>query len=284
METIRAPRKPWLAALMSFVLPGFGQLYNGQVNRALWLFMIFALLTYPMAALVALYLPPVLTAPILAASLVATILLWLYGMRDAWRSARDQPDYVVRPWQLSGVYMAVLVLCDGVALPALTTYFRSQQVEAFRVPSASMEPSVLQGDFFFADKRYNCPNCKSGIRRGDVAVFAYQNDRTQVYVKRIIGLPGDHVQLRGRDISVNGRALDRSASGDTGGVRGEAYGDRHWQVRWSGPDAAPSGQAWTVPPGQVFVLGDNRGNSVDSRVFGTVPMQDVLGKARQVWL
>ncbi len=268
--------KPLTALLMSLVLPGFGQLYNGQVNKAMWLFLGFALLSVPGIAIAALYLPTVLTFPLLLLSAVAVLGLWLYAMADAWRQAAAQPhtaQLAPHIWQRSGTYALVFLLCNGLALPLLIDYVRSYQVEPFRIPSTSMEPAVLQGDFLFADKRYNRAGWAgipgggtTAIGRGDIAIFTYPNDRTQKYIKRIIALPGDRVQVLGTQVSVNGVALARATA------KPEANASKPQQSLDT-----------TVPAGQVFVLGDNASASKDSRDFGTVPMQDVVGKARQVW-
>ncbi len=297
------PRNPWIAALASLVLPGFGQLYNGDLNRAIWLFLSFALLCIPAVALVTLYLPARLMLPTLALGVVAAIGVWGYAIRDAWHRARQDPCLGVKPWQISGVYALVFVLCDLLALPLLTLYVRQHQVEPFRIPSESMEPSVRAGDFIWADKRYNCPGCRQGVHRGDIAIFAYPNDRSVRYIKRVIGLPGDHIEFMDRKIFLNGQALQRATANSSEGAVTEAIGERQWQVQWSEPLATAPGATpiapipplnraaigrvgnmqLVVPDGQVFVLGDNRLGSIDSRNFGTVPMQDILGRARQVW-
>ena len=307
------PRRPIVAALASLILPGFGQLYNGNLNRAIWLFLGFAMLCIPAIALVALYLPDGLMLPVLVLSLVAALSVWGYAVWDAWRGARDHGGGPARAWQQSGVYALVFVLCDLLALPLLTMYVREHQVEPFYIPSASMEPSVRRGDRIWADKRYNCPGCKQGVHRGDIAVFAYPNDRSVRYIKRVIGLPGDQIELKDRQVWVNGQALQVAIAPPAAGapaVGMEAIDGRTWQVQWLEP-SVPAGPAkanpeaatpvavlpplnrapslaarelqLTVPDGQVFVLGDNRQSSVDSRNFGTVPMQDILGRARQVW-
>lgn len=278
------PRKPLLALLMSLVLPGFGQLYNGEANKAIWLFLGFALLSIPGVALVALYLPDGWMMPALLASMTATLSLWLYGMFDAWREAKKRRDYRPRAWQTSGAYLLVLIACNALAMPLLIDYVRQHQVESFRIPSTSMEPTVVQGDILFADKRYNCGGCKHRIRRGDIAIFTYPNDRTLKYIKRIIALPGDRVQVSGRDIRVNGNALSAPpAAAPSGNETVETEDGRRWRVLWGDAAPAPADADLVVPPGQVFVLGDNRGASTDSRKFGFVPMQDVVGRARQVW-
>jgi signal peptidase I len=266
---------------MSLVLPGFGQLYNGELNKAIWLFLAFAFLSIPGVVLVALYLPDEWMLPALVASVFVTIALWLFGMIDAWRQARKKVDYRPEPWQMSGVYLLVLILCDVLGLPLLTGFVRTHEVESFNIPSRSMEPTVLMGDVLFADKRYNCPGCKQAIRRGDIAIFTYPNDRTMLYIKRVIALPGDKVELRGQEVEINGKSL--AAQVGNAGVVVETEDGRSWQVQRGASDQEGPVESLVVPPGQVFVLGDNRGASTDSRKFGTVPMQDVVGRAQQVW-
>jgi len=183
---------------------------------------------------VALYLPSGLMLPALAMDLCLMLALWVYGMADAWRSARRQPDYVPRAWQTSGLYVLVLILCALIVQPQLASYVRNHQIESFRVPSSSNEPTLMHGDFIFADKRYNCPGCTQAVRRGDVAIFTYPNDRTIYYVKRIVGLPGERVQIKGQEILINGRSLTLSETRGVGALQ-VSEGDevRRWQVTWS---------------------------------------------------
>lgn len=275
------PRRPWVAALMSLVLPGFGQLYNGEPNKAIWLFFLFGFVAVPVTAFLALYVSSWLLLPAMLVALVAPVFIWIYSVVDAARQARRLADYTPAPWQTSGLYLVVFLVCNVLVLPASLTYTRTHFVESFRVPAISMEPSILRGDVVFADKRYNCRGCKAGIRRGDVAVFTYPNNRTVLYVKRIIALPGDRVRIDGRTVFVNGVLLDAPGAGSKDGESTEQIDGRSWRVRWSASGFAP--MELEVPAGEVFVLGDNRGNSVDSRSFGTVPMEDVIGRVRQVW-
>jgi signal peptidase I len=276
------PRKPAFALVMSLVLPGYGQLYNGELNKAIWLFLAFALLSIPGVALIALYLPGGWMMPALVLGLASTLSLWLFGMIDAWRGARLRREYVPGAWQLSGVYALVFIVCNVFALPLLIAYVRAHQVESFSLPSSSMAPSALQGDYIFADKRYNCPGCKQRVRRGDIAIFSYPNERTVYYIKRIIALPGDRVQIRGSEVNVNDKPLKiQESAGPNGTLVTESDGSRQWKVLWT--KAASAEVDMSVPAGQVFVLGDNRSVSTDSRLFGTVPLQDVVGRARQVW-
>jgi signal peptidase I len=142
----------------------------------------------------------------------------------------------------------------------------------------------MRGDFIFADMRYNCPGCKYRIEQGDIAVFAEPNNRTRLFIKRIIGLPGDVVTIRGATVSVNGEPLTAGpANAGTGEIIERGSDGREWTVQWDPARPVGGNGEYTVPPGHVFVLGDNRSNSMDSRQIGMVPMQDVVGRARQVW-
>ncbi len=278
------PRRPLLALLLSLVLPGFGQLYNGQVNRGIWLFLAYGVLVLPGMAWIALGVPSALMMPTLLLALVLVLSLWIYAMVDAWKGARRRPAYVVRVWQTGGLYALVFTLCSFVVLPAVTAYVRQHKVESFRIPAVSMQPTIMRGDFTFADKRYNCPNCKQAVARGDVVVFTFPNNRTLYFAKRIIGLPGEHVAVKGREVFINGQSLKSRAS-DTrmGHDVVETSGSKRWRVAWLAGEPQWPDMAITVPAGQVFVMGDNRNVSEDSRMFGTVPLQDVVGRVRQVW-
>jgi signal peptidase I len=284
MSTLVRPRKPLLALMMSLVLPGFGQLYNGEPNRAIWLFLAYCGLTAVGAAFAALYVPSGLMMAALLVGLCLTVGIWIYSMVDAWKTAKRQPDFVPRAWQTSGLYVLVVIVCVFIVQPLFGSYVRDHEVESFRDPSSSMEPTLMRGDYIFADKRYNCPNCKQAVQRGDIAIFTYPNDRTVYYVKRIVGLPGERVQIRGHDVLIDGRSLLISASQTSDWQQVvEGDGPRQWRVIWAKSEGSATDIDTRVPAGHVFVLGDNRNVSVDSRSIGTVPLQDVVGRVRQVW-
>ncbi|WP_066337427.1 signal peptidase I [Azohydromonas lata] len=291
LRTAAAVRpQPARAALKSLVLPGLGQWHNGQIDRAAWFFLAFAFLCVPAMAVVALWLPPSWTAPALALGLLLTLGVWAGSVVDAWRTARrgDLPAADPLPglatagtpvWRMAGVTLLLVVLFDVVALPLLIITVRAYVVEPFRIPSGSMAPALWPGDFVFADKRY-ARNFGAPVRRGDVAIFTYPNDRTMLYVKRVVALPGDKVQMRGTELLVNG---EPSPVPDAPQPRAAELQAARVPPGSLSTDKRPAQWDMVVPPGQVFVLGDNRVASVDSRDFGTVPMHDVVGRVRQIW-
>ncbi len=199
------------------------------------------------------------------------------------------------------VLLAVLVL-------------RAFLFEPFRIPSGSMMPTLLVGDFILVNKfayGLRAPvwhhRITDGDRpeRGDVVVFRFPNDESQDYIKRVIGLPGDHISYYNRRLSVNGKALkidtDRiyeglgdangmyNASGcDRANAQCQVYVEHIDEVSYTvmtNPSSTYSvnGEIF-VPEGHYFVMGDNRDHSNDSRLWGFVPEKNLVGKATWVWL
>lgn len=284
MSAYIKPRNPLFASLMSAVLPGFGQLYNGELNKAAWLFLGFTFFTIPAIALLVMYLPPTWTMPLLIASLGLMVSIWLFAVVEAFMSAYRKQDYQPYAWQGSGVYALVFVLCNLIGLPLLTQYVRTNYIESFHIPSGSMQPNLIRGDMLFADKRYNCPSCKYHVKRGDVAIFVYPNNRNRYYIKRVIGLPGDKIKISGKKLFINNKEISRKPTVHHGLLMvKETYDNKSWYVIWKKVEAPTKDINITVPQGEIFVLGDNRNESNDSRFFETVPMRDVIAKARQIW-
>ena len=183
---------------------------------------------------------------------------------------------------------------------------RSFIAEPFRIPSNSMMPTLLTGDFILVNKfsyglRLPITNKKVvGIgepQRGDVVVFRPPHHPDQDWIKRVMGLPGDRIGYRDNQVFVNGTPMVYEEIGPYQG-RGngsemtgatelrEQVGDRtHLVLERTGlPFRDPAEGEWTVPEGQYFVMGDNRDNSEDSRYWGTLPEQNLRGKAFLIWM
>ncbi len=267
LENTDHARRPWVAAILSAVLPGFGHWYNGDANSAIWIYLIFVLLTVPGMALAALALPASWMVPVLAVSLLLAIMLWGYGIVHSFWRARQLRHYQLKPYQISGIYALILITFGFLLLPGLMHMVRKHLVHAFVIPSNSMAPTLLSGDFLFADKRYNCPGCKVSVSRGDIAIFVYPNNRNRYYIKRIAGLPGDRVSTESGLIKVQ--------SAPSSGSPSESF-----TYQSSTSINVPEE---TVKAGSVYFLGDNIDDSTDSRQFGQVPLADVVGVARQIW-
>lgn len=185
--------------------------------------------------------------------------------------------------------------------------FRSFLYEPFKIPSSSMMPTLLIGDFILVNKfaygiRLPVTNTKlidiGGPKRGDVAVFRYPVDPNIDYIKRIIGVPGDVISYRNKIVSVNGQEVPQEMLGGYVGDRSSAEytgyeemlerlpGAEHRILRRPDPRLGQQIQdefRVTVPDGHYFVLGDNRDNSQDSRYWRFVPEANLVGRASVIW-
>ena len=176
--------------------------------------------------------------------------------------------------------------------------FRSFLFEPFRIPSGSMLPTLLVGDFILVNKfayglRLPVLNNKVvdiGLpERGDVAVFRYPEDPRQDYIKRVIGLPGDIIAVRNKRLYINGELVQTEPLGAY--VSGRSTLKRQRELLFDAPhdillNIRKPGQSerWQVPEGHYFVMGDNRDNSSDSRVWKYVPEENLVGKAVLIWM
>ncbi len=180
---------------------------------------------------------------------------------------------------------------------------RSFLVEPFRIPSGSMMPTLLIGDFILVNKfsygvRLPVLNQKvieiGEPERGDIVVFRFPKDPSVDYIKRVIGLPGDRIAYYNKKIYVNGEPIKQVSLGRYQGIGQGANmtGAEHLEEDLQGVEhsilinhAAPAIEGvFVVPQGQYFVMGDNRDNSNDSRYWGTVPEQNLVGKAFFIWM
>jgi signal peptidase I len=178
---------------------------------------------------------------------------------------------------------------------------RSFLFEPFRIPSDSMMPTLLDGDFIFVSKYaygLRLPVLNNKVvelgepKRGDVIVFRLPSDPATNYIKRLIGLPGDHISVRGRQLFVNGQPMPVELTGvyQGHGHTGARVGVEHLgEVRHDVlfiPERYTRDYDEIVPAGHYFFMGDNRDNSRDSRFpeVGFVPERNLVGKAVRIWL
>ncbi|PHK96834.1 signal peptidase I [Pseudoroseomonas rhizosphaerae] len=195
---------------------------------------------------------------------------------------------------------------------------RTVAFEPFNIPSGSMIPTLLVGDYLFVSKyaygysRHSMPFSPELFQgrifgsmpaRGDVAVFKFPRDNSTDYIKRIVGLPGDRIQMRGGKLFLNGQEVPREGLGP---YTVEGDGPRMTVRRYRETLPASAGAApvrheileasddghydntaeFVVPPGHVFAMGDNRDNSLDSRemnAVGFVPVENLVGRAEMIF-
>ena len=217
-------------------------------------------------------------------------------------------------WATGGlILLSVILLGLLLSLPLLVRTFLFQP---FNIPARSMMPTLLVGDYFFVSKyaygysRYTWPFSSAPFpgriwgaepARGDVVAFLVPKDNATVYIKRVVGLPGDRIQMIQGLLHINGVPVARERLADFVGDdpcgEGASAGTRRWRetlpngVSHETLDCVDNGfydntNVFTVPPGHFFMLGDNRDNSTDSRVLssiGYVPLENIVGRAGMIF-
>ena len=220
-------------------------------------------------------------------------------------------DKLRQPWWLE--YTASF-------FPVILVVFvvRSFVVEPFKIPSGSMVPTLLVGDFILVNKydygiRLPITNTKitegRPLQRGDVVVFRYPKDESVDYIKRVIGLPGDVVSYEDKTLTINGKPVPEAPLPDYFDEERIGYAkqfeediDGRKNRILNNPAVPPfivgaedypyrdnckydaHGVTCTVPPGNYFMMGDNRDNSADSRYWGFAPDKNIVGRAFFIWM
>jgi signal peptidase I len=166
----------------------------------------------------------------------------------------------------------------------LALFVRTWVVQAFKIPTGSMENNLLIGDHLLVNKFVFGPTASGlertllpirDVRRGDVVVFKYPDEPERDFIKRVIGLPGETLELRSKKVYVNGKPLDEpyvhflEPASESQEVTSFDVRERYGPVR--------------VPEGQYFVMGDNRDNSQDSRYWGFLPRHYMKGRASMIY-
>jgi len=197
-----------------------------------------------------------------------------------------QPAAQPRHGILPAVQSLVVIIVIAVFIVTFT-------IQPFRIPSGSMEPTLMVGDFLLVDKQVS-PTPEGSlllpapvIHRGDVIVFHYPVNPEMHLVKRVVGLPGDHVRLRGGHVLINGRGIEEPYAVYRPSAR-DNFRDNFPRMESADPEInsrwwmrmrqlVDDGQL-IVPSGNYFVLGDNRNDSEDSRYWGFVPQDAIVGR------
>lgn len=236
-QRMATTRNKWLAALMGLAMPGLGQIYNGELIKGVSYFGILLVL-YIVGFQGAILLPDKMLVCGALVAIAAVVGLYVAAVIGAYRRAgRSDVSCQPAPYNRWYFYLSVWLLGWVLISGSVFRYVRENFVEAYKIPTGSMEPAVLQGDRVLADK---AAYSRMAPRKGDVVIFVNPDNRSTKYIKRIEALPGEMI-------------------------------------------TAPDGTQKQIPHGFVYVLGDNRAQSYDSRNFGLIPLSDVIARVRQVY-
>ena len=252
-------RIPIVAFSLSILAPGLGHVYNGNLLKGilfcgLW-FLLFT------AAYVGLTgsLSGLICGVIIV--ILCSVFIAIHATIDAVRLQAAHLKWYNKWYVYVCAWLVVILPLQAVDL------FTQQEIgelKAFRVPMDSMAPTLKKGEYFMAIL-YQYGDWIP--ERGDIVIFPFSDDRSKRFVKRIVGLPGEQIQIKNKIVFINGQALD-----DPWGVR-----DRN---KTFPADISPRDNYGpvSIPEGYVFVMGDNRDFSSDSRFWGFVDIEDIQGK------
>ncbi len=238
---------------------------------------------------------------ILTLLVLFTLVLWLIArfvlrprLRKMAADGITKPPRTMQVIEYIGSFFPVLLL---------VWFLRSFLYEPFRIPSGSMIPTLLVGDYIVVNKYaygVRLPVLNNKVidtqlpQRGDVVVFRYPEDERLNYIKRLVGLPGDRITYRNKQVYVNGVLMPQEIVGDyqEPGNLAPAASQQQFLEDLDGVEhdillrssRRPGRErSWTVPEGHYFMMGDNRDNSEDSRIWGYVPEANLVGRAERVW-
>jgi signal peptidase I len=282
--------RPWVALLLGVLFPGLGHVHAGALRRAALAFLALWLLIGPAAIALPMLATGLAGLPILGYGAALALLLAVPadGALAAGRARRRGKSGRPRWWMYAGYAALVLGTAQAAraAIPLLPLPYRT-----FRIPTGSMIPTLLIGDHVLADMRRSAA---ASIGRGDVVVYEAPDDPGKLYMHRVVGLPGEVIEGRGRIVHIDGRPLDEPYA-----VFASDLDEDGWRRAREGKDGGPpsTGAAaperahrsprrdfgpYLIPAGGHFVMGDNRENSRDSRAFGLVPREAVRGRAMRI--
>jgi len=278
---------------LSFIMPGLGHVYCGRIAKGVILALFSCVLIPIMFGLLSVSSSSV-RMTIVVASMIAFSAIWLYALIDSWYTARHtRNDYRLKDYNRWYVYLT-LILMGTCSSMAIVLHTRAKAVEAFRVPAASDYPTIVPNDRFLANKlAYKTADPK----RGDLVVHICPDNRQWRYVKRVVAVAGDTVEIKDVQLYINNQKVQRQKLAQTtldkirirvkgepleGDVFEEINGDARYKIFLAKPPHDKSSGDFikiTVPEHHCFVMGDNRNLSRDSRHYGPVPLATIIGRA-----
>jgi len=276
MEVPMKKRKriPLIAAVLSLVAPGLGQLYNGQILKGICFFLadfsipillLLARLQYQFYGLVVI--------------LIITICLWLFIIGEAFFTAKRKKEFVLKGYNKWYVYLLIIFLMYGTYIipKDFIAGITSESIgfSAYKMGTGSMEPTLLFGDYLRVNTKYFKRN---KIQRGDLILFKYPKEPTKLFIQRVIATEGEKIEIRDKQVYVNDRPIkeEYKIHRDSKTFARKEFPNFQDMIRDNyGPTV--------VLLEHCFVLGDNRENSYDSRYWGFLPLHNVKGKPLYVY-
>jgi signal peptidase I len=267
MDGVNKPRRPWIAGLLSLITIGNGHVYAGRARRGLLLYIL------PQGLIVALSITLLLWVPAPAGLVLAALLFFgfaLFCIVDAMRIARqNRAFYTPKRYNRWYVYLLFWAAANLVVQPLLGTAIKTNILQTYKIPSGAMRPAILVGDYVIAKKHMLMGPT---VKRGEIVIFPYPKDPAKDFIKRVVGLGGERLEIKNKQVFIDGRPLE------------EPYAI-HSDNRIYPADENPRDNfgPMLILPGYLFVMGDNRDESNDSRFWGFVPAESVSARAHRIY-
>lgn len=256
MPAMAGEKKPWLAVFLSHIFTGIGQLYNRQVGKGL-AFIIAYIVLHSLTALH--YSFGFLLIP-----------LYYFALKDAFESAskiNEAPaTFLKAEGRLIGAFIVVMIVLGAVPFGKI---IKTHVIQAYKFPSGSMLPTLEVGDHLLVNKT---SRAKAAIGRGDVIVFRYPEDPGRDFLKRVVAIGGDTIEGKDKIIYVNGTALSEPYA-----IHSDSA------IKPGGSAPRDNFGPLVIPQNNFFVMGDNRDQSYDSRYWGSVPAENILGRVMKIY-
>jgi len=250
-DALENPRKPWVAGLLSLAQPGVGHVYVGAPLRGMAVYATYASLLLLLSAGDALA-----TFHGLMLIWAAILIVFAVSIIDSIRMAKQRKVYVLKRynhWLVYGAVMLTLWSISDLIRKEISSGYRP-----FKATADSMLPTIHKGENFYS--RASAYEVEPPHLR-DIVIYREPGNRKNIRVGRVVALAGNTIELGSGKTRLNGVEIE------------DPY-QKQARYEWL---------AATVPEGSLFILGDNRDNSMDSRTFGPVPLRNVIGKATYIW-
>ena len=264
---IDKPRKPWIAGLLTLFTIGLGHLYSGEAKKGIVLYFL------GQGTILAIFLSVIWVSPNILALLLAVVCglgFLIFCILDAIRvSRRNKLTYELKKYNRWYVYVLVFAVTSFIIQPAVESTIKTDIVEAYRIPSGAMKPTLQIGDHILADKYIYK---KREPERGDIVIFPFPEDPSKDFIKRVVAEGGEVIEIIDKQISINGEIIEEPFVIHTDS---NIFRDKKRPRDNFGPVK--------VPDDSLFVMGDNRDHSYDSRFWGFVKKASVKGKAASIY-
>jgi signal peptidase I len=246
---------------------GLGHLYAGQAKRGFFFYFIGQGILVA-AALPLIYYFPVV--PVLLLLLLIVTAFFLYCLQDAVLLAKQAgTGYVLKKYNKWYVYLGCWALSAFVIQAGIKAAIQNLIIQPYKISSGSLEPTILRGDHILAKKLLAV---EKGITRSDIVMFPFPEDTSNDYIKRVVALGGETIEIKDKKVFIDGDLLEEPYVMHTDQ---EILPEEVSQRDNFGP--------MTVPDNAVFVLGDNRDHSLDSRYWGVIKETSIQGKPNTVY-